>query len=544
MVRRMGPRTALLLVAVAIFASAYCGKTSQGYDLIIRGGTLIDGSGTAGFVGDIGIRGDRIVKIGRLSSSQAQNVIDAKGLVVTPGFIDVHTHCDRAIAEIPTVDNYVLQGVTTVIGGNCGGHPYPVSQLFARITEQGIALNFGTLIGHNTIRREVMAMAMEAPTPPQMERMKELLRQEMQAGGLGLSTGLAYLPGTFSDTEELVELASVIAPFGGIYATHLRDQAEGITDSIEEALRIGKENELPVQISHIKLSDDKVWGEIERITRPVEQARARGQEVYLDQYPYVATSSGFTSSFPSWAFEGGRERFLARLEDAADFTRIKNTIIQKRLVSSRGIDRLTTIYIASYQHDPDYQGKNLRQLLMELGKEPTPDNAALLIIEIQKNGGAQGVFFQMDEADVEALMKLEYNMHASDGGIQISGQGVPHPRNYGTFPRVIAHYVRNRGVLKLDEAIRKMTSLPAKAFRIQKRGRLEQGYFADITIIDFQRFSDQATFSQPHQYSQGLEYVIVNGEIVVEHEHLTGKLPGRVIYGHGSTLRRTESDNN
>ncbi len=495
-------------------------------------------------MGDIGIRGDRIIKIGRLNSSPAQNVIDAKGLVVTPGFIDVHTHCDRAIAEVPTVDNYVLQGVTTVIGGNCGGHPYPVSQLFTRITEQGIALNFGTLIGHNTIRREVMAMAMEAPTPQQMERMKVLLRQEMQAGGLGLSTGLAYLPGTFSDTEELVELASVIAPFGGIYATHLRDQAEGITDSIEEALRIGEENELPVQISHIKLSDDKVWGEIERITRPVEEARARGLEVYLDQYPYVATSSGFTSSFPSWAFDGGRERFLARLEDAADFTRIKNTIIQKRLVSSRGIDRLSTIYIASYQHEPGYQGKNLRELLMELGKEPTPDNAALLIIEIQKNGGAQGVFFQMDEADVESLMKLEYNMHASDGGIQIPGQGVPHPRNYGTFPRVIAHYVKNRGVLKLDEAIRKMTSLPAKAFRIQKRGRLEEGYFADITIIDFQRFSDQATFSQPHQYSQGLEYVIVNGKIVVEHEHLTGRLPGRVIYGPGNTLRRTESDIN
>ncbi len=536
MTRRIGAWQILLLSALILISSLNCGRAAQGYDLVIKGGTLIDGSGSAGFVGDIGIRGDRIVKIGRINGSPARTTIKAQGLIVSPGFIDVHTHCDRAIADVPTVDNYVLQGVTTVIGGNCGGHPFPVSQLFARIDGQGIVPNFGTLIGHNTIRREVMDMAMESPSAQQMERMKELLRQEMLAGGMGLSTGLAYLPGTYSDTAELVELASVLTSFGGIYATHLRDQGEGITESIEEALRIGGENGIPVQISHIKLSDDKVWGEIERITIPVENARASGMEVYLDQYPYVATSSGFTSSFPAWAFEGGREQFLARLEDPSDFSRIKDVIIQRRLNSSRGIDKLAAICLASYAHEPGYQGKNLREILTELGKEPTVDNAAFLIIDIQKNGGAQGVFFQMDEADVESLMKLEYNMHASDGGIQIPGQGVPHPRNYGTFPRIFALYVKERGVLKLDEAVRKMTSLPAAAFRIQKRGRLEEGYFADVTIFDFQRFGDQATFSQPHQYSQGLEYVIVNGEIVVEHERLTGRLPGRVLYGPGKNL--------
>lgn len=539
MARKIGSWPALLLAALILTAGTFCGKAQPGFDLIIKGGTVIDGSGTAGFVGDIGITGDRIVKIGRINGSPAPTVIDAKGLVVTPGFIDVHTHCDRAIAEVPTVDNYILQGVTTIIGGNCGGHPYPVSELFSKIEETGTAPNFGTLIGHNTIRREVMGMAMEPPTAEQMEHMKALLRQEMQAGGLGLSTGLAYLPGTYSDTAELVELGSVVALFGGLYATHLRDQAEGITESIEEALLVGEKNGIPVQISHIKLADDKVWGELERITHPVEQARARGIEVYLDQYPYTATSSGFTSSFPSWAFEGGRERFLERLNDREQFIRFKDHIIRKRLTSSRGIDRLETIYIASYRHEPGYQGKNLKEILLEQDREPSVDNAARLIIEIQENGGAQGVFFQMDESDVEALMKLDYTMHASDGGIQVPGQGVPHPRNYGTFPRIISLYVKDRGVLKLDEAVSKMTSLPAAAFRIEKRGRLEEGCFADITIFDFQRFSDTATFSAPHQYSRGLEYVIVNGEIVVEHEQLTGRLPGRVIYGPG---KHTQED--
>jgi len=382
-----------------------------------------------------------------------------------------------------------------------------------------------------------MGMAMDAPTTEQMEQMKALLRQEMQAGGIGLSTGLAYLPGTYSGSAELVELASVLSPWGGLYATHLRDQAEGITESIEEALLVGEKNGIPVQISHIKLADDRVWGELERITHPVELARSRGVEVYLDQYPYTATSSGFTSSFPSWAFEGGRERFLDRLKDPEQFNRIRDHIIRKRLTSSRGIDRLETIYLASYRHEPGYQGKNIKEILLEQGRDTSVDNAARLIIEIQENGGAQGVFFQMDESDVEALMTLDYTMHASDGGIQVPGQGVPHPRSYGTFPRIIALYVRDRGVLKLDEAVRKMTSLPAAAFRIERRGRLEEGCYADITIFDFQRFSDPATFSAPHQYSRGLEYVIVNGEIVVEHDQLTGRLPGRIIYGPGKQAK-------
>ncbi|MBD3415162.1 MAG: amidohydrolase family protein [Candidatus Aminicenantes bacterium] len=509
------------------------GSSQSRFQIIIKNATVIDGTGRPSFQSDIGIRGKKIIKIGTLEKTQGKTIIDAKGLMITPGFIDVHTHCDRGIAETPTVDNYIQQGVTTVIGGNCGGHRYPLKKLFHSLEDKSIVLNFGSLVGHNTIRRQVMGYSMDKPTPHQIQKMKALITEEMKAGALGFSTGLAYIPGTYSDTEELIQCVSAIKPFGGIYATHLRDQGKHITQSIKEAIEIGEKNNVPVQISHIKLAEDSVWGKIGMITEPVEQAREKGMEVYLDQYPYTATSSGFASSFPSWAFEGGTEKFLKRLTEKDLYQEMKQHIIQRRLSSTRGINKLQTIYIASYKKNHEFQGKNLREILLMQGKEPTVDSAAELIIQIQKNGGAQGVFFQMDEKDVEALMKLPYTMHASDGGVQTRGEGVPHPRNYGTFPRVLSYYVKQKKVLPMKEAVRKMTSLPAKAFRIENRGIIRPGMFADIVIFDPNQFKDQATFSQPHQYSQGVKYVIVNGDIAVKNGNLTGNRPGMVIFGSG-----------
>ncbi len=503
------------------------------YQIIIKNGTIIDGTGSPPFQSDIGISEKKIVEIGSLDESEGMIVIQAKGLTITPGFIDVHTHCDRGIVQTPTVDNYILQGVTTVIGGNCGGHPFPLENLFKAVEENGISPNFGCLVGHNTIRREVMGFRMEKPTSEELEKMKFLITEEMKAGALGFSTGLAYIPGAYSETEELIKLTSSIKPFGGIYATHLRDQGEHITQAIEEAIQIGEQNNVPVQISHIKLAEDSVWGKTEMITKPVEKARQRGVEVCLDQYPYTATSSGFASSFPSWAFEGGTQQFLKRLEHEELYKKMKEHIIQRRFTSTKGIDKTTTIYIAYYKKNPEYQGKNLHEILTLQGKEPNVDQAAELIIEIQKNGGAQGVFFQMDEKDVESLMKLPYTMHASDGGVQTKGEGIPHPRNYGTFSRVISYYVKQKKVIPLEKAVEKMTSLPAKAFQIKNRGKIQPGMFADIVIFDYERFKDRATFSDPHQYSQGLEYVIVNGEIVVKDNKHTEKLSGMIIYGQG-----------
>lgn len=515
-----------------------CPTAPRPYDIVIKNGFIIDGAGNPWFKADIAVRGDRIAAIGQVDTSRASRLIDAEGLHVTPGFIDVHTHCDRGTVERPTVDNYVMQGVTTVIGGNCGDHPYPLEDLFQKIEAEGLSVNFGCLVGHNTIRSEVMGYRMEAPSPAEMTEMKRLIDQEMRAGGLGFSTGLSYLPGIYSNTEELVSLASAVAPYSGIYTTHLRDQGLRISEAISEAITVGEKNGIPVQVSHIKLAQDDVWGELERITRPVEEARERGVEVWLDQYPYTATSSGFTSSLPSWAFEGGREKFLERLEDREAYQKIKSYVIKRRLSSSKDIDKLETIFISSCRQNPEYQGKNLREILLSQGKEPSTSNGADLIIDIERQGGASGVFFQMDEKDVEDLMKLSYNMFASDGGIQEPDRGVPHPRNYGTFPRVISHYVREKGVLHLEEAIRKMTSLPAQVFRLKNRGLLREGMCADITIFDCRRFQDKATYSQPHQYSQGLVWVLVNGEVVVENNAHKGRRSGQVLYGFGKAHGR------
>lgn len=523
----------LLITIVSIFILLNCAPTQKPYDLVLKNGFIIDGSGNPWFKGDIAIKDKKIVQIGSVDEGQAKVAINAKNLIVAPGFIDVHTHCDRRISEIPTVDNYVLQGVTTVIGGNCGGHPYPLIELFEKLEKNGISINFGCLIGHNTIRREVMEYKMEAPSKEEMEKMKALIDEEMRAGGLGLSTGLSYLPGIYSTTEEIVELASAVAPYWGIYASHIRDQGLHITEAIEEAIEIGEKNGIPVQISHIKLAHDAVWNEVERITKPVEKARRRGVEVTIDQYPYTATSSGFTSSFPSWAFEGGKENFLERLKEKDTCEKIKSFIIERRLASTRGINKLETIYISRCRKFPEYEGKNLQEILLSQDKEITVSNGADLIIEIERNGGAGGVFFQMDEKDVEELMRLSYNMFASDGSVQELGKGVPHPRNYGTFPRIIARYVRERKIILLEEAIRKMTSLPAQTFRLKNRGKIREGMYADITIFNREIFKDQANFPNPHQYSQGLAYVIVNGEIVVENDKHTGNLPGMVLYGLG-----------
>lgn len=517
----------ILVISVMTFFYGFS-IFSEKYDLVIKRGKIVDGTGNPWFIADIGIKGKFIKKIGFIDEREGKKVIDAKDLVVSPGFIDVHTHAE-GIERNPKIENYSFQGVTTVIAGNCGGHSYPLREHFKKLKTTGISINYGSLVGHNKIRDIVMGKKQALPNKEEMERMKKLLEQELKEGGLGLSTGLAYMPGVYSNTEELVEIGKVVAKYHGIYTSHIRNQGRGIKEAIEEAIEVGEKNKIPVLVSHIKLADESVWNEIWRITKPVEEARARGIEVFLDQYPYTATSSGFESSLPAWSREGGLEKFKERTANKEQYQKIKNHVIQVRLTSVKGINKLQSIFIASCPWKKEYEGKNFEEILEMNGTEPTTENGAELIIEIVKNGDAQGIFFQMDETDVKELLKLSYLMIGSDGAMQTFGKGFPHPRSYGTYPRILGRYVKGENIITLEDAIRKMTSLPANTFRIQKRGVLKEGFFADIVIFSPEKIIDKATFQNPHQYPEGIEYVIVNGEIVVEKNKHTGKLPGMII---------------
>lgn len=522
-----------LVIVTLLFTVNSCQIFGPSWDIVIINGQVIDGTGNPPYRADLGIKGEKIVKIGSLETKRSRKTIDASGLYVVPGFIDVHTHADRKIDSHPAVMNYLLQGVTTVVGGNCGGSQYPLRELLDQLEKERTAINFASLVGHNTIRRQIMGNDDRAPNAEELSQMQKLVKEEMLAGAIGFSTGLAYVPGRYSTTEEIIELAKMIRPFNGVYATHMRNQGKQIKESIEEAIRIGREAGARVEIAHIKLAHEAVWGQYRLIADPIEEANRQGMEVYIDQYPYTATSSGFASSFPGWAVAGGHDAFIERLEDPEKYREIKEAFIERRLISERGIDKLRSIYVAHNANHPEYEGKNLAEILELLGREKTISNGADLVIEMQKEDRPRGIFFQMAEEDVETIMREPYNMIASDGKIEIPGVEIPHPRAYGTFPRVLGKYVRDSGILSLPDAIRKMTSLPAQAMRFYERGVLKTGKCADIVIFDLEEVQDKATFEDPHQYPKGIHWIIVNGKLVVDEGEWTGVSPGKVLYGPG-----------
>lgn len=520
-----------LLLLFLVSAPGLVGAQTPAYDVILRGGRLVDGTGSPWYRADVAVRGDTIARIASSIQAPAARVIDVKGLVVAPGFIDIHTHARRGIFEVPTADNYVRQGVTTLVEGPDGGSPIPLAPFLAKVASADITPNFLSFVGQGSIRTEVMGSVDRPATPAELEKMRALVREGMEQGAFGLSSGLFYVPGIFTPTAEVVELAKVAGGLGGIYISHMRDEARGVLDSVRETIAIGEQGGLPTQITHHKVVGRKYWGRSVDTLRLVDEARARGVDVTIDQYPYTASSTSIGSALlPAWAQEGGREATLKRLKDPATRARIRAesaAIIR----DERGGGDPKNVVIASCTWDPSLAGKTLGEITASRKLPVTIEHAAETAIWIVEQGGAQGIFHAIGEEDLQRILVHPATMIASDGEIPIFGRNHPHPRSYGTFVRVLGVYVREKKLLTLEEAVRKMSAFPAQRLGLSDRGVLRQGLKADIVVFDPATVADTATFEKPHAYAVGVALVVVNGRVVFEHGAMTAERPGRVLYG-------------
>jgi N-acyl-D-amino-acid deacylase len=497
-------------------------------DLVIRNARVLDGTGNPWYRADIAIAGGKIIAIGRIGDASAARVIDAQERIVAPGFIDVHTHIEGAILERPAARNFLADGVTTLVTGNCGGSRTDLAQYFTEIEQKGAAINLASLIGHNSVRAAVMGTANRAPTPEELEKMRVLVDRAMQEGAVGFSTGLIYIPGTYASSDEVVELAKVAGRHGGVYASHMRDEGEQVQEAIAEAIRVGREAHMPVELSHFKIDNRRLWGRSEKTLAAVEAARREGIDVVVDQYPYTSSSTGIGMMIPSWALADGAEAIRQRLTDPA--TRAKILAEMKdRWGRHHGRKHLDFAHVARCAHDPKLEGKTIYQITHDKGRKPKLLQEFETVLEIQLAGGAQMVYDSMGPRDVERIMRYPNAAVASDAGIPEFGSGVPHPRAYGTNARVLGKYVREMGVITLEEAIRKMTALPARTFGLRDRGLVREGFWADLVIFDPAKVGDQATFEKPHQYSVGFDYVLVNGIPVIEAGQPAETLPGKVV---------------
>jgi N-acyl-D-amino-acid deacylase len=493
-------------------------------DVVLKGGTVYDGTGTPGVVGDVAIKGDRVVAVGTFATAGNPKVIDCAGLVVAPGFIDLHTHSDSPIRQSPTRQNlsYLTQGVTTVVTGNCGSGPTDVAAYYAEIEKSGAGSNVAHQVPHNDVRNKVMGNVNRPPTPAELDKMKQLVDQGMKDGAWGLSTGLIYNPGTYAKTDEIIALAKVAAAHGGFYASHIRHEEAGLLDAIQEAITIGKEGGLPAHISHIKCSGKRMWGKSGDVIALVEAARAAGQVVTADQYPYTASSTSLRAMVvPTQYREGSTRDFRDRLADPETGARIRAAI--ERELGER--DGGKSLRVCSCSSHPAYAGKDLATIARQEKKSPTD-----VVVEIEKGGGAQMVSFGMSEEDVRIFMRRPWVATASDGSSKTPATGgVPHPRSYGTFPRKVGRYSIDEKVIPLEQAIRASSGLPADVLRLPERGYLKAGYYADVVVFDPTTFRDTATYDKPHQFAPGVKWLYVNGQAAIADGTATQTLAGRPL---------------
>ena len=521
-------------------------QSAMTVDVIIRNATIVDGTGAAWVPADVAITGGRIVAVGKLTSLTGKETIDASDRVLCPGFIDLHSHADGGILEHRAAENYIRQGVTTLVCGNCGSSPTNVAKFFEQLRDGGTGPNIALLLGHGSLRREVVGTANVPAVGEQLDEMKRLVRSAMQAGACGMSTGLTYSPSAYGTTAELTALVKELAPFNGFYATHIRDEGTKVFEALDEAIEIGRESGVPVHISHHKISAAAVFGLTRLTLQRIDDARKSGLDVTLDQYPYGAGSGSLSFYVPQSSLSGGLDAYRRRVADPAErakiVTGVEDVFVRKLFEAGQRQDdaetiaaALTRVQIARVPQDAKLSGKNLTEILRSRGLEPTVHNGAEALVDLVALG-AIGINHTIDDrpgGDVDRVMQHPLTAIASDGNVFEFGQDHPHPRSYGCFPRVLGHYVRERKLLKLEDAIRKMTLLPAQRLGWHDRGTIAPGQWADIVVFDPQKVIDKATFIEPHQHSIGIEQVLVRGEFVLKNGQMTGKLPGQPLPGQG-----------
>lgn len=504
------------------------------YDIIIRNGLVYDGSLNPPSSLDIGIQEDKIVQLGDLQGQTAAREIDAEGLAVAPGFIDLHVHTNT-LMEVPEAESTLRQGVTTILGGPDGRGPWPLGPYLDTVEIMGTGANIAFLLGHNTVRQNIMGLENRAPTAEELEKMKAQVAQGMQEGAFGISTGLKYIPGAFSEVEEVIALSQVASEYGGFYTSHLREEGLGVIEAVQEAIRISEKANIPVVLTHHKVMGPAMWGGSVQTLALVDSARALGLDIMMDQYPYTASQTSLSVLFPAWSLSGGRDTFLQNIDNSVRRDSVKQGIMYNILQNRTGED-LSRIQFARVSWQPELEGKTLEDWLKMREMEVTVDNAAELVIEAQAKGGCMVIYHVMEQEDVDRIMRHPQTMIASDGQLAVFGEGHPHPRWYGTYPRVLGHYARERDILSLEEAIHKMTQMPADRMGLKDRGRIKENTFADLVIFDPATVSDLATFEKPHQYPQGIYYVMVNGQLAIDDEKFAQLRSGKVLRGPAANM--------
>ena len=516
----------MIMLALLLGLAGHPLTAQDAFDVIIRNGRVLDGTGNDWFRADVALRGDRIAAVGDLADARAPTEIDATGLFVAPGFIDTHTHAGGGLTTegLSHARPLLAQGITTILANPDGRSPLDLKEQRARFLEHGLGVNVGQMVGHGSIRQAVLGMEDRLATPQEMEEMRTLLRDALAQGAFGFSAGPFYTPGSYSDTREHVELGKVAAEFGVPYQSHVRDEADytvGVIAAVEELITVAREGGIPAVFTHAKVLGPNVWGFSQAIVHRIERAREEGLEVYADQYPYPASATGLTAALlPRWAQAGGGDSLRARLDDPETLARIREAMVEN-LARRGGADR---IQFRRFRPDPSIEGRLLSDLAAERGQDPIET-----AIDLFREGSPGIVSFNMHPRDIRTFMSQPWTMTSSDGDLEPWMEGVPHPRSYGAFSRKIAHYVKEEGVVSLPFAIRSMTSLPAQVYRLPGRGLLREGMVGDLVVFDLERVEDKATFTEPHQLSEGMVHVFVNGRAAVRDGEFTGVLAGRTL---------------